>query len=69
MFTAYVRGETIDDLAAQYGLKQTSVRAILTTERQRIALSPEPEYRDFREQFEPEAYLLGPPSSRLPSKR
>ena len=53
IFVAFAAGQTLVELAVQFGLKQTRLRAILTAERHRIAVSPEPEYCELRGKFEP----------------
>lgn len=42
-------GESVNELAARYGLRPGTVAAILTSERHKCAVSPSPEYRALRE--------------------
>ena len=49
MLAAYEAGRTIQQLAQDYGLSETSIGSILTGERHKRALSPDPYYRAFRE--------------------
>ncbi len=49
IFAAFRAGATIPDLAAAYGLRRSTISAILTTERHKNAISPDPEYRMPRE--------------------
>ena len=50
MFAARQAGETIDQIAARYGLKPNSVWTIVHTEKHRREVCPEPIYRALREQ-------------------
>jgi Mor family transcriptional regulator len=49
MLAAYEVGRTVEQLSKDYGLSRSSIGSILTGERHRRRLSPEPFYRSFRE--------------------
>ena len=49
MLAAYEAGRTVQQLAREYGLSETSIGSILTGERHRRAVSPDPYYRALRE--------------------
>ena len=49
MLAAYEAGRTIEQLAQDYGLSDASIGSILTGERHRRKLSPDPYYRALRE--------------------
>jgi Mor family transcriptional regulator len=49
MLAAFEAGRSVEGLAADYGLTLTTVRSILTGERHKRRVSPEPYYRSFRE--------------------
>ena len=49
MLAAYEAGRTIQQLAQDFGLSKDSIGSILTGERHRRKLSPDPYYRAFRE--------------------
>lgn len=53
IFVAFIEGRTIDELAAEYKLTPGTVRAILNSERHRVAVSMEPEYCELRERYDP----------------
>ena len=57
IFAAFIEGRTINELAAQYNLTPTTIRAILNSERHRIAVSSDPEYCKLREKFEPGIWM------------
>ncbi len=56
IFVAFRSGAEIADLAAEYGLRSGTIAAILTTEKHKCALSPDPEHRVFRESGVSETY-------------
>jgi hypothetical protein len=48
IFAAFQSGAPLDQLAQDYALNRKSICAILTAERHKRAVSPEPPYRDLR---------------------
>ena len=56
-FAAHAAGRTIDELANEYLLTRTRLAAILTSERHRIAVSPDPNYCDLRDRIDPAVWL------------
>jgi hypothetical protein len=48
IFAAFLKGASIEALSAEYYLTPIRVDAILRAERHKIAVSPEPEYRQLR---------------------
>jgi len=65
MFAAFEAGRTIEQIAQDYHLTEGRVRAVLTAEKNRRFLSPEPFYRELRAQSE----HLGEPGKRPPLNR
>jgi hypothetical protein len=57
IFAAYIAGRAINELAKQYGLTDARIIAILSSERHRIAVSPDPVYCELRERFERAIWL------------
>jgi hypothetical protein len=53
IFATFIAGVGIDELAARYNLAPVSVRAILRSERNKVAVSPAPEYCELRGTLEP----------------
>jgi len=48
ILAAYETGQTLEQLSQEYGLSASSVKAILTQERQKRRVSPDPFYRALR---------------------
>jgi hypothetical protein len=48
IFVAFLNGILKEDLAAQYNLTTQRIDAILSAERHKIAVSPDPNYRQLR---------------------
>ena len=49
MLAAFEAGRTVQELSQDYGLSVASVSPILTGERHRREISPQPFYREFRD--------------------
>ena len=56
IFAAYVAGNTVAQLATMHGLTAGRIHAILSSERNRIALSLEPEYCELRDKLDPDLW-------------
>ena len=52
MLSEFEAGQTLEELMARYGLARSTVAAILTIQRHRRAISPQPAYRDARSRKE-----------------
>ena len=50
---AHVEGHSIEQLATWHSLAPVTVRGILSIERHRVDVSPEPEYCDLRDKIDP----------------
>jgi len=50
---AYLDGHSIDELAALHNLSPSSIRGIISFERERVCVSTEPEYCRLRKSIDP----------------
>lgn len=55
---AYLDDHTIAELAAWHGLAESSIRAIIAFERDRVCVSTEPEYCALRKSIDPALWTL-----------
>jgi hypothetical protein len=55
---AYIEGHSIEQLALSHSLATTTIRGIVSVERHRVAVSPEPEYCELRGKIELADWML-----------
>jgi hypothetical protein len=54
---AYINGRSVEQLAKWHALATVTIRGIISIERHRVDVSPEPEYCALRDSIEPSLWM------------